>query len=233
MQTDRVFSFEDQDVGVRKFMTNVYAWMSIGILVTGIVALFTVESGLFMTIAKNRLLFWALIIAEFGLVFFISARIWQMSVRAATTSFMVYSILNGLTLSFIFAIYTRSSIASVFFITAGMFAATSFYGMVTKSDLSRWGNILFMGIIGIVIASVVNIFLKSSALYWIISYVGVVVFTALTAYDTQKIKNYYLQSDRYDASFSRKLAIFGALELYIDFINLFLMLLRIFGGRRD
>ncbi len=230
MQLDNVYTNEVEQSLARKFMNSVYAWMSIGILVTGIIALFTVSSGLYHSILQNKLLFYGLILGELALVFFLSARIHQMSVSAATLSYLGYSALNGLTLSILFVVYTRSSIANVFFITSGMFAVTSFYGMVTKKDLSNWGNILFMGIIGIVIASVVNIFLKSPALYWIISYVGVVLFTALTAYDTQKIKNSYLYGN-FDEVGTKKIAIMGALKLYLDFINLFIMLLRIFGKR--
>ena len=148
-----------------------------------------------------------------------------------TFFFLLYAAINGLTLSFIFLRYTGQSITRVFFITSGTFAAMSAYGFFTKRDLSSWGNILFMGLIGIIIASIVNFFLKSTMLYWIISYVGVAVFIGLTAYDTQRIKKMYL-SFQEGAEFSKRLAILGALHLYLDFINLFLFLLRIFGRRR-
>lgn len=230
MQLDNVYSREAEQSQVRAFMNTVYAWMAVGILITGIVALYTVKSGFIRVLASNQLMFFGIIIAELGLVFYLSSRIFQMTARAATISYITYAVLNGITLSILFLVYTGASIANVFFITSGMFAVTSFYGMVTKKDLSGMGNILFMGIIGIIIASIVNIFLKSPAVYWIISYVGVVLFTALTAYDTQNIKNFYLNNS-FDQAGVRKMAIFGALKLYLDFINLFIMLLRIFGKR--
>lgn len=234
MNSEQVYevSFDDSLTGVKKFMSNVYAWMAMGILLTAISALITVKTGLIISIVKNQLLFYALILGELGMVFFLSARLWKMSIQSATASYFAYSILNGITLSTIFLAFAKSSIASVFFITAGMFAAMSLYGMTTKTDLTKWSKTLFMALIGIVIASVVNIFLKNNMMDWIISYAGVILFSALTAYDTNKLKNLYL-ANNFTAESSKKMAIFGALQLYLDFINLFLFLLRIFGGNRD
>ena len=178
----------------------------------------------------NRILFWGLVIAEFALVIGISAAINKLSLTTATLMFVLYSVINGAVLSSIFLIYTMSSIASVFFITAGTFAVMAFIGYVTKTDLSSMGKILFMALIGIIIATIVNIFLKSSGLEMIVSYLGVLIFVGLTAYDSQKIKNMLLMAP--DASEgAQKLALLGALTLYLDFINLFIYLLRIFGRR--
>lgn len=215
------------------FLAKVFNWMAIGLGVTGVVAYFTAASGLAQVLMASPL-FFVLIIAELGMVFYLSARISKIQASTATALFTGYSVLNGLTLSMIFLAYTSSSIAGTFFITAGMFGAMAIYGMVTKRDLSGLGSFMFMGLIGVLIASVVNIFLKSSSLYWAISMIGVLVFTGLTAYDVQKIKRMgeegiMAQGD----SAIRKGAIMGALALYLDFINLFLMLLRFFGGSRD
>ncbi len=215
------------------FLAKVFNWMAVGLAVTGLIAFITAQSGLALTIASSPV-FFILIIAELGLVFFLSARIDKIQSGTASLLFYGYSILNGLTLSVIFLAYTRSSIAGTFFITAGMFGAMALYGMVTKRDLSGWGSFLFMGLIGIIIASIVNIFLGSSNLYWIISLLGVFIFTGLTAYDVQKIKKMGEQrilEQGEDAI--RKGSIMGALALYLDFINLFLMLLRFFGGSRN
>ena len=183
-----------------------------------------------MAIATNRLLFWGLIIAEFGLVIAISAAINKLSLTTATLLFVLYSVIIGATLSFIFAIYTMSSIASVFFITAGTFAVMAVIGYTTKKDLTSMGKILFMALIGIIIATVVNIFLKSTGLQMIVSYLGVLIFVGLTAYDSQKIKQMLLMAP--DASEgAQKIALLGALSLYLDFVNLFIYLLRIFGRR--
>ena len=183
-----------------------------------------------MTIATNRLLFWGLIIAEFGLVVAISAAINKLSLTTATLLFILYSVINGATLSFIFAIYTMSSIASVFFITAGTFAVMAVIGYTTKKDLTSMGKILFMALIGIIIATVVNIFLKSTGLEMIVSYLGVLIFVGLTAYDSQKIKQMLLTAPDAGEG-AQKLALLGALSLYLDFVNLFIYLLRIFGRR--
>ncbi len=215
------------------FLAKVFNWMAMGLGLTGIVAFFTAETGLAMAIVGSPI-FFVLIIAELGLVFFLSARIERIQAGTATMLFVGYSILNGLTLSVIFLAYTKSSIAGTFLITAGMFGAMAIYGLVTKRDLSGFGSFLIMGLFGIIIASIVNIFLKSSSLYWAISFIGVFIFTGLTAYDVQKIKNMGergIMSQGEDAI--RKGSIMGALALYLDFINLFLMLLRFFGGSRD
>ncbi len=215
------------------FLAKVFNWMAIGLGLTGIVAYFTAFSGLAMVIIGSPL-FFILILAELGMVFYLSARINKMQPGTATGLFIGYSVLNGLTLSAIFLAYTASSIAGTFFITAGMFGGMAVYGLITKRDLSGWGSFLMMGLIGIIIASVVNIFLKSSSMYWVISLIGVFIFTGLTAYDVQKIKRMGEEGIMSQGEGAiRKGAIMGALALYLDFINLFLMLLRFFGGSRD
>lgn len=220
---------------VNSFIQSVYNWMGIGLALTGVIAFFVANNPtLLRLIAGNQILFFGLIIGELALVFFLSARVHKMQASTATAMFIAYSILNGLTLSVIFVAYTAASIASTFFICAGTFVACSVYGMTTKRDLTSWGGFLMMGLIGIIIASVVNIFIKSSAMTMIVSYIGVLVFVGLTAYDTQKLKHMALtQPSDIEAGVVRKGAIMGALSLYLDFINLFLMLLRIFGGGRD
>lgn len=212
-------------------MRKVYVWMAMALVITGVTAYGVATSpGLLMTIATNQILFWALIIAEFGLVLAITAAINRLSLTTATLLFVLYSIINGATLSFIFAIYTMSSIASVFFITAGTFSVMALIGYTTKTDLTSMGKILFMALIGIIIATVVNIFLKSSGLETIVSYLGVLIFVGLTAYDSQKIKQMLLMAPDAGEG-AQKLALLGALSLYLDFINLFIYLLRIFGRR--
>lgn len=215
------------------FLAKVFNWMAIGLGLTGIIAYFTASSGLSRVIVGSPL-FFVLIIAELGLVFYLSARIEKIQASTATALFIGYAALNGLTLSSVFLAYTASSITSTFFITAGMFGAMAVYGVVTKKDLSGWGSFLFMGLIGVLICSVVNIFLQSSQMSWIISLAGVLVFTGLTAYDVQKIKRMGEGGilDR-GTDTIQKGAVMGALTLYLDFINLFLMLLRFFGGSRN
>ena len=206
-------------------MRGVYAWMAGGLALTAVVALMTVSTpGLLQVILGNRILFYALMFAELGLVVAISAAINKISASTAGLLFLGYAALNGLTMSTIFVAYTSSSIASTFVITSGMFGAMSLYGYATKSDLTSWGSFLFMGLVGVVIASVVNIFLHSSMIYWVVSFCGILVFTGLTAYDTQRIKNM--------GNTGTKGAVVGALTLYLDFINMFLMLLRVLGDRR-
>ncbi|HBA86648.1 MAG TPA: hypothetical protein DCZ75_01275 [Geobacter sp.] len=206
-------------------MRGVYAWMGGGLALTALVSLLTVSSpALLQAILGNRILFYALVLGELGLVIGISGAINRISASTASMLFLAYAALNGVTMSTIFIAYTSSSIASTFVITSGMFFAMSLYGYATRSDLSSWGSFLFMGLIGVVIASVVNIFLQSSALYWVLSMCGVIVFTGLTAYDTQKIKT---MGNR-----GTKGAILGALTLYLDFINMFLIMLRLTGDRR-
>jgi FtsH-binding integral membrane protein len=220
-------------VQVNSFIRNVYNWMAIGLGITGFVAYYVAHTpALAQMIFSNQILFFGLIIAELGLVIAISARIQKMQASTATALFVLYSALNGATLSMIFLIYTASSITSTFFICAGTFVACSIYGWTTKRDLTSVGGFMAMGLIGIIIASVVNIFLRSPAMHMIISYIGVIVFVGLTAYDTQHLKNMAMtQPDGLEAGVVRKGAILGALKLYLDFINLFLMLLRIFGNR--
>jgi uncharacterized protein len=212
--------------------SQVYAWMTAGLLVTGAVATATANSpALLNLIFGNPFAIWILFIVEIGMVIGLSAAINRLSPGAATALFLAYSAVNGLTLASIFLVYTSASIASTFFITASMFGVMSVYGYVTKRDLTRLGNLLVMGLIGFVIASVVNLFLQSAALYWIVTYAGILIFVGLIARDTQKIKQ--LSQQATDDSSARRIAILGSLMLYLDFINLFLLLLRIFGGRRD
>ena len=212
-------------------MRKVYVWMTLALVITGVTAYGVATSpGLMMAIATNKLLFRRLIIAEFGLVLAISAAINKLSLTTATLLFVLYSVINGATLSFIFAIYTMSSIASVFFITAGTFAVMAVIGYTTKKDLTSMGKILFMALIGIIIATIVNIFLKSTGLQMIVSYLGVLIFVGLTAYDSQKIKQMLLMAPDAGEG-AQKIALLGALSLYLDFVNLFIYLLRIFGRR--
>jgi hypothetical protein len=219
------------DVG--SFFRSVYGWMTVGLGLTAIVALYTVSSpALMQMIFGNKLVFYGLVIGQVGLVIALSAAINRLSATAATLMFCVYAALSGLTFASIFVVYTQSSIASTFFVTAGTFGAMSLYGLLTKKDLSSWGSFLFMGLIGVVIASIVNIFLESSAMTWVISCAGVLVFTGLTAYDTQSLK-VLAQNGFAHGEERKKVAIIGALKLYLDFINLFLMLLRLLGGSRD
>jgi len=227
------FSFaENTAIRERTILKNVYIWMSAGLFLTAVVAKLFVQTSLYIPFLSNQLLFFAVIIGEFVLVARLSSRIMTMSVGEAAGSFALYSILNGLTLSSIFIVYRIDNIYTAFFVTAGTFAAMSLWAVTTRKDLSGLGHFLMMGIIGILIATVVNMFIGSSSLYFLISYGGVALFTLLTAYDTQKIKNMSRQmsysSD--EATFTR-LSIMGALKLYLDFINMFLFILRIFGRR--
>ena len=217
---------------VSTLLKSVYLQMAAALSVTGLVAYYLSQSIDFWTfIAENVSLIWVILFAQLGLVMWISARIMSMSMSTATVLFIIYSAMMGVTMSSIFMLYTAESIAYVFFITAGMFLVMSVIGYVTRMDLSKVGSVLFMALIGIIIASVVNIFLESEMLYWIISYVGVVVFTGLTAYDTQKIKHMLVEYGTAD-DLGNRFALLGALTLYLDFINLFLFLLRIFGNRK-
>ncbi|MBO7189175.1 MAG: Bax inhibitor-1/YccA family protein [Alistipes sp.] len=216
---------------VATLLKSVYMQMAAALSVTGIVAYFLSQSPAFwQTLATNPSIIWIAIIAQFGLVIWLSARLHAMSMTTATLLFIFYSVLMGVSMSSIFMVYTMGSIASTFFITAGTFLAMSIIGFVTRLDLSRFGSILLMALIGLIIATVVNIFLHSETMYWIISFAGVLIFVGLTAYDTQKIKemvaNYGVADDM-----GHKLALFGALTLYLDFVNLFLHLLRILGNR--
>ena len=209
-------------------MRKTFGWMALCLLITALAAMGVVNTGLFYQIASSGAM-WLLIIAELVVVFVLSARIHKMSVTTATIMLIVYSALNGATLSVIFVVYSLGSIAKTFFITTGMFGVMALVGATTKRDLSKMGSILFMALIGLIIASLVNIFLRSSGLEWIISLIGVVLFTALTAYDVQRVKRLAAESDLYDDTQVGRLAVISALSLYLDFINLFLYLLRFFG----
>jgi len=210
----------------RTFIRSVYGWMFGGLLLTAAAALWVVSSpAMQQLIFGNRAMPWVLFFVELGLVMFLSMRITKLSAGAAASTFLAFSLLNGLTLSVIFFVYTQGQIFQAFATAAGMFGAMSVYGMVTKRDLTSWGSFFFMGLIGIVICSVINIFLHSSALAFAVSFIGVFVFLGLTAYDTQTLKGYATSPQ-----LRENLAVFGALRLYLDFINLFLMLLRLFGG---
>lgn len=213
---------------VQFFIQRVYQWMAAGLALTGVVALWA--SGnlpLMQSLAKGGFL--VLMLVELGLVFWLSASIHKISVATAVAGFLIYSAVNGLTLSFIFLVYTGVSIATTFFITAGTFAGVSLFGWMTKSDLSSLRGYLFMGLIGVLIASLVNMFFHSAPLYWIVTYAGLAVFIGLTAYDTQQLKQLHQSGE----GSTEQLAVLGALKLYLDFINLFLLLLRLFGRRRD
>lgn len=228
---------------VNAFMRGVYNWMSLGLLVTAAMAymVFTVPAiqGLFFSVNPETgamgpsMLFWGAIIAEFGLVFYLSARIQSMSAQAATGTFLAYSALNGATLSLLLMAYTTASIFNTFLVTAGMFAALSFYGLTTKRDLTGMGSFMMMGVFGIIIASVVNMFMHSSAMEFIISIIGVFVFAGLTAYDSQKLQAMGESAPLDDQLALRRGTILGALSLYLDFINLFLFLIRFMGVSRD
>lgn len=212
---------------------NVYTWMTLALVITGAVAMYMAKSmTLLSMIMQNSLLFWGILIAELGVVWYLSARIHRISFTSATLLFILYSILNGATLSMIFLIYTMSSIATTFFVTAGTFGVMALFGYVTKKDLTRLGSLCFMGIIGIIIASLVNIFLQNSMMEMIISYIGVLLFVGLTAYDSQKIKRLLMQDGVEINETTQKIALLGAMTLYLDFINLFLYLLRILGDRK-
>jgi FtsH-binding integral membrane protein len=223
------------EVLVNDYVRSVYNWMAIGLGLTGFIAYYVSTNESFMRyIGTNPVLLIGLIIVELGLVFAISGMVQRISAGTATALFVIYSALNGVTLSFIFMVYTASSIFSTFFICGGTFVACSIYGWTTKRDLTSFGGFLLMGLFGIIIATVVNMFVRSSGMSMLISYIGVFVFVGLTAYDTQKIKNMALtQPSGLDDAVIRKGAILGALSLYLDFINLFLMLLRIFGQSRE
>lgn len=214
-------------------MRKVYTWMTLAMVITGITAYGVATSpAILEAIFTNRMLFWGLIIAEFGLVFGISGMINKLGLATATLMFIAYSIINGALLSTIFLLYTMQSIGTVFFITAGTFGIMALIGYTTKTDLTSLGKMLFMALIGIIIATVVNIFVSSTGLQMVISYIGVIIFVGLTAYDSQKIKHMLMTQNSADEG-AQKLALLGALTLYLDFINLFIYLLRIFGSRRD
>lgn len=213
-------------------MRKVYLWMTLALAITGVTSMVVLSNERFIfTILENQVLFWGLIIGELVLVFVISGMIHKMSITTATLLFVLYSVINGLTLSPLLYAFTETSIAKVFFITAGTFGVMSLIGYTTKTDLSSIGKILFMALIGLIIATVVNLFMHSSTLDLIISYAGVVIFVGLTAWDTQKIKNMLATCEEPNEQ-AHKIALLGSLTLYLDFINLFIYLLRILGDRK-
>lgn len=217
------------DVGLRQYMLRVYNFMTGGLAVTGLVAYIVGTNESLLAAVYGTPLAWVVMLAPIGFALLFGFRIQQMKASTAQALFWAFAAVMGLSLSYIFAVYTGASIARVFFITAGAFAAMSIYGYTTQRDLSGFGSFLFMGLIGLILASVVNLFLGSSALEFAISVIGVLVFTGLTAYDTQSIKEMYFEGD--EAGVATKKAILGAFRLYLDFINLFIMLLRLFGNR--
>ncbi len=212
----------------------VYNWMMIGLLVSGLTAYFSSNNPLILNLVfGNSFVLILLIIAELGMVYAISGGVKSMAASTATTMFLLFSFINGLTLAAIFLVYTYQSIATTFLVTGVTFGSTSLYGYVTKRDLTSMGSYLFMGLIGIIIASVVNFFVQSTMMGWIITYLGILIFVGLTAYDTQKIRRMGENISPADGERYGRMAIIGALMLYLDFINLFLLLLRILGGRRN
>lgn len=213
-------------------MRKVYVWMTLALVITGMTAYYVATNEtIMMAILTNKILFYGLLFAELGLVMGVSAAINRLSLLTATLLFILYSIINGATLSMIFLAFDIASIAKVFFITAGTFGAMAVVGYTIKADLSSLGRILFMALIGLIIATLANMFFKSDGLTMILSYIGVLVFVGLTAWDSQKIKKMLMQAPDVDES-TQKLALLGALTLYLDFVNLFLYMLRIFGNRR-
>ena len=213
------------------FLRGVYGWMATGLAITALVAYYVASSpALIETIFTNRLMFWGIVIAQFGIVLFLSVRVQRLAPATASLLFMVYAALTGLTLSIVLVAFTGESVAMTFLVTAGMFGAMAAYGTMTKRDLSGWGQFLFMGLIGVVIASFVGIFWQSSAFQFVLSFIGVIVFTGLAAYDANRLRSMALSlPDGQVGAYT----VVGALSLYLDFINLFLMLLRLFGGRRE
>lgn len=223
----------DVDQGLRAYMLKIYNYMTLALGITGGVALLTSQLAVSSPAVQNFLfvspLKWVILLAPLAMVFFLSARINKMSATAAHTTFWSFAALMGISLASIFLIYTGMSIAKVFFMTAAMFGSMSLYGYTTKRDLSKLGAFLFMGLIGLIIAVVVNLFLQSPALHFAISIIGILIFVGLTAWDTQKIKSMYVASDGHDVV-TRK-SIMGALMLYLDFLNIFLFMLHLFGSR--
>lgn len=220
---------EWEDAGLRQYMLRVYNYMAGGLLATGVIAWLGAASGFYASIAATPL-FWIVLLAPLALVLLLSFRIERIGLGTAQVSFWAYAALVGLSLSGIFLVYTGESIARVFVISAATYGATSLYGYTTRSDLSRFGSFLFMGLVGIVIAGLVNLFVASTALQFVVSVIGIIVFTGLTAYDTQRIREIYV--GREDDAIAGKKAIMGALALYLDFLNIFLILLRLMGNRR-
>lgn len=221
------------EVAVSSVLKNVYLWMCSALVVSGLASMVVASSPqLVELIFSSKYSFWVVLLAQVGLVMLITSLIDSLSFVVATLLFIMYSVLTGAILSSVAMLYTADSLMSVFFITAGTFAAVSIFGYTTKRDLSSWGSIFVMALFGLIIASVVNFFMESEMLYWIISYAGVLIFVGLTAYDTQKIKQMTYKYGNEEGETLNKVALLGALTLYLDFINLFLYLLRIFGRRK-
>lgn len=222
----------DRSLSFPKVMRNVYIWMALALVMTGLTAMaVATQPQLLSLIYSNSIVLWGLLLGEIGLVVYLSARIMRMSFTTAGLLFALYAVLNGVTLSSIFLVYTMESIAQVFFVTAGTFGAMAAVGLFIKKDLSGIGRFLIMTLIGLLIASLANMFFKSEGLAMILNYVGVLLFSALTAYDTQKIKTILQEMGDEESENTMKVALLGSLTLYLDFINLFLYLLRIFGNR--
>lgn len=222
----------DRSLSFPKVMRNVYIWMALALVMTGLTAMaVATQPQLLSLIYSNSIVLWGLLLGEIGLVVYLSARIMRMSFTTAGLLFALYAVLNGVTLSSIFLVYTMASIAQVFFVTAGTFGAMAAVGLFIKKDLSGIGRFLIMTLIGLLIASLANMFFKSEGLAMILNYVGVLLFSALTAYDTQKIKTILQEMGDEESENTMKVALLGSLTLYLDFINLFLYLLRIFGSR--
>lgn len=223
---------KEQNAVFAKLMRSVYLWMVLALVITGLTAAYVASSPAYIsTLVNNPMLLYGILIAEIAVVLILSKRIHKMSFTTASLMFILYSLLTGVSLSTIFLVYTESSIATTFLITAGTFGTMSVVGFVTKKDLSKLGGILFMALIGLIIATLVNIFLVSDTLGWIINYVGVLIFVGLTAYDTQKIKQMVQEYGTDINEQTQKMALMGSLSLYLDFINMFLYLLRFFGDR--
>jgi hypothetical protein len=219
------------DEGLRSYLLQVYNYMGLGLAITGVVAFLVAATPALYEPIFTTPLKWVVMLAPLGFVFFLGAKIQTMSVSAAQLTFWAFAAVMGLSMASIFLVFTGASIARVFFITAATFGAMSLYGYTTKRDLSGWGSFLFMGLIGIIIAALVNIFLASAALQFAVSVIGVLVFTGLTAYDTQRIKEMYYELDAADVA--TRTAIMGALSLYLNFINMFMLLLNLFGTTRE
>jgi FtsH-binding integral membrane protein len=231
MTNDRAFTPALAGERITAFLRAVYGWMCVGLSVTTLTAFATASSeSVVVAIASNRALTWGLLLAQLGLVFFLSARVHKLSPSVATALFLVYSALTGVTLSFVLLAYTATSVATTFMVAAGMFGALALYGTFTSRSLQGVGQFMFMGLIGMVLASVVGMFWRSEGLQFVISFIGVIVFTGLTAYDAQRLKAMALSMP---SGHTTSYAIVGALALYLDFINLFLSLLRFLGDRRN
>ncbi len=232
MQKDIILDSDQILVEQSRFITKVYGWMAFALGLTGLVAFYTAQSPeLLSLIFSNSYGFWILFGLQIGIVVFLSARINKMSANTAIGSFLLYSVITGFVFSMLFLVFTMGSIASTFFITAGTFAVMSIIGYYTKTDLTSFGRIMMMALVGLIIASIANYFMNSSTLYWITTYAGILIFTGLIAYDTQKIKEMNIIGNE-GTDDDKKEAIMGALCLYLDFINLFLLLLRLFGSRK-